>query len=130
MAITPDLFISPVGEITGEMFPDEDLEERAQQLLALVVAEVGTSLSGAKLDTAHLEGTYVKFYEAAAAKVIGEPVQGNLADQGSAMWAQNRADMYLRMAEMHQQRYNAAFILDNPPPSVPYGAVPTIIIGP
>jgi hypothetical protein len=131
MAASPDSFISPAGEITGEMFPDEDIEERAQGYLATVTADVGTSLTGAKLDVAIREGVYVLFYEAAAAKVINEPVQGNLADQGSAMWAQNRADMYLRMAEMHRERYNLAFIPEgSPPPKVPFGAVPTRITAP
>lgn len=132
MSLDASAFISPDGNITGDMFPDDvDLEERAQGYLDALSSIIGSTLTGDKLDSALYYGVYVRFYEAAAAIAIAQPTQGTLVDQASVQWATNRSDQYLKLAAKYQAMYNGVFATDTPPPSkYPSGAVPTRVTAP
>lgn len=101
---TAESFISPVGDLTEEMFPGEDLEERVQGYLTALTPGLEAKITDAdKLERAVNAAVYARAFRAAAAKAVGEPIMGTLSDQGAVQYAQDRADQFLQLADLHQK---------------------------
>lgn len=132
---TAETFISPVGDLTEEMFPGEDLEERVDGYLSAITPGLQSAIVGDddKLERAVLASVYARAFRAAAAKAVGEPIMGNLVDQGSVQYAQDRARQFLDLAELYQKDLDAILgSLETTviPVRFPSGAVPTRITAP
>ena len=128
------MFISPVGDLTEEMFPGEDLEERVDGYLAAATPGLTAKIADADLlERAVLASVYARAFRAAAAKAVGDPIMGSLQDQGSIQYAQDRAQQFLSLAELYQKDLDAilaGLATTVVPVKYPSGSVPIRITAP
>ena len=132
---TAESFISPEGDLTEEMFPGEDLEERVEKYITALQPNLESLITGDedKLGRALNAAVYARAFRAAAAKAVGEPIMGNLVDQGSVQYAQDRADQFLQLADLYQKDLDAilaGLVTTVVPVKYPSGAVTLKITAP
>lgn len=118
MAVTPDLLLSPDGELEGWLFPHESHARLLVRLQKYIDAGASTALAldpvPPDLDAVVREYAYYRAYDAVVLRLSADPSKQEFTNQGRQEWSKEQ------LGAMVERRDGKAALL-------PPGMVPAVV---